>query len=55
MYFLSYFRLKKEYASALAYGLTENGYKPGDRMFLWLDDLYSPEITISKVFFMIPE
>jgi len=35
------------YSSAFAYGLVESGYRPGDKIMLWLDQNDSAEILVS--------
>lgn len=37
------------YSSAFAYGLVEQGYKPGDKLLLWIDQENSAEIATAQV------
>jgi len=37
------------YSSAFAYGLVESGYRPGDKIMLWLDQNDSAEILVSQM------
>jgi hypothetical protein len=37
------------YTSAFAYGLVDQGYKPGDKLLLWLDQEHSAEIAVAQV------
>lgn len=38
-----------DYTSAFAYGLVENGYKPGDKLMLWVDQESSAEIATAQI------
>ena len=37
------------YSSAFAYGLVENGYSPGDKLILWMDQNNSAEVLVSTM------
>ena len=37
------------YSSAFAYGLVESGYKPGDKLVLWIDQNDSAEVLVSTM------
>lgn len=37
------------YSSAFAYGLVESGFKPGDKMMLWMDQNNSAEILVAQM------
>ena len=37
------------YSSAFAYGLVESGFRPGDKMMLWMDQNNSAEILVAQM------
>lgn len=37
------------YSSAFAFGLVENGYAPGDKLMLWMDQENSAEVLVSTM------
>ena len=37
------------YSSAFAFSLVESGYKPGDKLLLWVDQEKSAEILVSTM------
>ena len=37
------------YSSAFAFGLVENGYAPGDKLMLWMDQGNSAEVLVATM------
>jgi long-subunit acyl-CoA synthetase (AMP-forming) len=37
------------YSSAFAFGLVENGYTPGDKLVIWMDQTNSAEILTAQM------
>lgn len=38
-----------KYSSAFAFGLVEGGYKPGDKLVLWIDQSNSAEVLAAQM------
>ena len=38
-----------QHSAAFAYGLVERGYKPGDKLMLWVDDEHSAELAVAQI------